>query len=80
MSQVHIEFESFRKIFGQNIRKIRKEKGYTQETFAFALDSSPKYIGCLERGEKNPSLPFTYKIAKILNTTVEKLFVETMHQ
>lgn len=78
MSQACNEFESFRKILGQNIRKIREEKNFTQETFAFALNSSPKYIGCLERAEKNPSLPFIYKIAKTLNVTVEKLFIKTM--
>ena len=49
-----------------------------QEQLAFNIDSARNYIGCIERAEKVASLKTLFKIAKVLNTTVEDLLKNTM--
>lgn len=62
------------KQIGFNIKKQRKILGISQEELAFRLQSARNYIGCIERGEKQPSLPFLLDIADILNCNVKDLF------
>lgn len=52
--------------FGENLRKIRKNKGFSQESLAFACALDRTYIGGVERGERNISLINICKIAKAL--------------
>ncbi len=62
------------KHIGSNIRKQRKLIDISQEELAFRLQSARNYIGCIERGEKQPSLPFLLDIADVLDIEVYKLF------
>ncbi|WP_296598012.1 helix-turn-helix transcriptional regulator [Phenylobacterium sp.] len=55
-------------IVGANIRRLRKEKGLTQEQLARAAEIAPRYVAGVERAEENPSLRFLVKIAKALGT------------
>ncbi len=58
---------------GFNIRKIREEKGLSQEKLAALADLHRAYIGQIERGEKNIGLKNLEKIAKALNVEIKKL-------
>lgn len=58
---------------GFNIRKIREEKGLTQEKLAAKADLHRAYIGQIERGEKNIGLINLEKIAKALQVNVKEL-------
>ena len=58
---------------GFNIRKIREEKGLTQEKLAAVADLHRAYIGQIERGEKNIGLKNLEKIAKALGVDVKDL-------
>lgn len=78
MCQAQCKYYNFRSKFAKNVRKIREEKNFTQETFAEALNSSPKYIGCIERGEKSPSFRFLFNMAEVLDTSIENLVKDTM--
>jgi transcriptional regulator with XRE-family HTH domain len=62
------------KDFGKRIRKIRYEKGLSQENLALACDLDRTYIGGVERGERNISLVNIHRIAKALNIHVRELF------
>lgn len=62
------------KNFGNNIRKLRKIKGLSQENLAFKTGLDRTYIGGIERGERNPSLKNIIKIAKALNVEISDLF------
>ncbi len=53
---------------GDNIRRIRKEKGLTQAALANALNVSQQMIGQFENG-KNPKLETIEKIATALGVT-----------
>jgi len=59
---------------GFNIRKIREDKGLSQEKLAGLADLHRAYIGQIERGEKNIGLKNLEKIAKALQVTIKELF------
>lgn len=54
------------KVFGEELRKIREEKGFSQEQLGFASDYHRTYISQLERGEKNTSLKAVFRISNAL--------------
>lgn len=51
---------------GQNIRALRKQKGFSQEALAFEAELDRTYIGGIERGERNVSLLNICRIARAL--------------
>lgn len=59
---------------GFNIRKIREDRGLSQEKLAALADLHRAYIGQIERGEKNIGLRNLEKIAKALSIRVKDLF------
>ena len=58
---------------GQQIRKRRKNLGFTQEGLAFESDLDRSYIGGVERGERNISFLMLIKIAKALSCDIAEL-------
>ena len=60
--------------FGENLRAARKAQGYSQESFAHAVDLDRTYIGGIERGERNPGLKTVVRIADALEIEVVELF------
>lgn len=66
---------SIQKQFGQKVRELRTERGYSQEGFAFECGLHRTYIGCIERGEKNITITNIEKIAKALKIEIWGLFI-----
>lgn len=60
--------------FGKTLRKLRLERGYTQETLAMEVDLDRTYIGGIERGERNPSLKVILRLAHCLGVEPAELF------
>jgi transcriptional regulator with XRE-family HTH domain len=60
--------------FGERVRKLRKQKGLSQEGLALACDMDRSYIGGVERGERNISIINIYRIAKALGVPAKELF------
>ncbi|MEN8702776.1 MAG: helix-turn-helix transcriptional regulator [Polaribacter sp.] len=60
--------------FGNSIRKLRKEKGISQEELAHRAYLHRTYIGMIERAEKNITLLNIEKIAKALDVNITELF------
>ena len=61
------------KRFGVSVRKIRKERGLSQEKLSFEAKLDRTYISGIERGERNPSLKNIGKIAKALKIKPKEL-------
>ena len=61
-------------ILGQNIRERRLASNLSQEELAFKISSARNYVGCIERGEKSPSINILLDIAKVLNCKISDLF------
>ena len=59
--------------FGDNVRKIRKAKGLSQEQISFKADLHRTYIGMIERAEKNITLSNIEKIANALEVEIAEL-------
>ena len=58
---------------GLNIRKIREDRGLSQEKLAALADLHRAYVGQIERGEKNIGLKNLEKIAKALGVNIKDL-------
>lgn len=55
-----------RKLVGWNVRRVRQEKGLTQEQFAEHSGFSQQYISGLENGRRNPTIVTVYELAQAL--------------
>lgn len=58
---------------GQRIQEERKKFGLSQEKFAEIVGLSNYYIGQLERGERQMSLPTLVKVANCLHISLDYL-------
>jgi len=61
-------------LVGQEIRRLREEKGLSQEEFAGLAEIDRAYYGSIERGERNVAALNIIKIAEALKVEVGKLF------
>jgi len=56
-----------RKLVGRNVKRIRQEKGLTQEQLADLSGFSQQYISGLEQGRRNPTVVSLYEFATALS-------------
>ncbi len=63
----------WRVIVGENVRRLRLDRGMTQERLAFASELDLTYIGGIERGRRNPSLLVMARIAEALDASLQDL-------
>ncbi len=61
------------KKLGDNIKRIRTEKGMTQGDLCRKLELDRSYMSNVENGNKNPTLATIEKIAKALGVSIEEL-------
>jgi transcriptional regulator with XRE-family HTH domain len=58
-----------RRLVGQNVSRIRKKKGLTQERFAEISGFSQQYLSSLEQGHRNPTVVTLYELATALGVS-----------
>lgn len=61
------------KSIGQRIREEREKLNLTREEFAEIIDLSDYYVGQLERGERQMSLPVLINVANCLHVSLDYL-------
>lgn len=61
--------------FGQQIRKLRKKQGITQEKLAELTGIDYSYLNMIEAGKKNPSLKRIARLARVLKVSLPELFI-----
>lgn len=54
------------KTVGRNLRRVRLDRGYSQEAFADYMGVHRTYMGAVERGERNLTLQTLERIANFL--------------
>lgn len=59
---------------GQEIRRLRNEKGLSQEDFAEECGLHRTYIGAVERGEKTVTVETAKRILDALGLTLGQFF------
>lgn len=60
-----------------NVRRLRHEKGLSQEKFALGFGVDRTYISGIERGVRNPTILVVERLANALGVSVADLFTET---
>lgn len=71
-----MEKEALARRFEALVRRLRSEKGYSQERFAEVCAIDRSYMGMIERGEVNVTLAMVVKLARGLGISLVDLFLE----
>jgi transcriptional regulator with XRE-family HTH domain len=66
-----------RRRVGLNVRRIREERGLSQEGLAFECDLHRTYVSGIERGIRNPTVTSLQRIAKALRVAPAALLDES---
>lgn len=56
-----------------NLRRLRQQKGWSQEQFAFHAEIHRTYVSDLERGARNPTISVVEKLAAALDVKLGNL-------
>lgn len=59
--------------FSKRLTELRKKKGYSQEELAKKVKIHPNIIGRYERGETTPALDVSFKLADVLDVSLDYL-------
>lgn len=70
-------YDSYLKKVGDNLRKIRKEKGYSMENLANETEMEYRQLGRIERGEINTSIVSLLRLCETLKVELKDLFEAT---
>lgn len=62
-----------RRRLGLNLKKLREEQGYSQESFADHCGLHRTYISGIERGVRNPTVLILDRISKALKVSPGQL-------
>jgi transcriptional regulator with XRE-family HTH domain len=63
-------------LFGIALRRVRRERGLSQEALAEATGLSANFIGEMERGLKAPGLGVIVRLARALDVSVHDLLAD----
>ena len=58
-----------------NLRLIRKKRGFSIEELATNIGVTSRYIRFIEDGQKTPSLKIAMRLASFLNVQIEDIFL-----
>jgi len=65
---------SWARIVGSNVRRLRLERGITQEALAHDAKVALRLLGGIERGQRNPSVEIVGRLALALGAQPRDLF------
>lgn len=57
-----------------HLRALRQDRRMTQQALADALGVSRQTVHSIEAGKYDPSLPLVFKIARVLQRSIEQIF------
>lgn len=60
-------------MFSEKLKRLRKERGYTQQELAEKLNVSASTVGMYEQGRRKPDQDILYRMGKVLNVSVDYL-------
>lgn len=61
-------------IVARNLRRVRQERGLTQEELAHHVGINRNYVGMIERGENSPTVEMIERLSKVLQIDPAVLF------
>lgn len=69
-----LDEDLYKKVIGENIRKIRKRNKLTQDIFAEKIGIEPSNLSNIENGKSFPSALTIIQIQKQFNISTEEIF------
>jgi transcriptional regulator with XRE-family HTH domain len=66
--------QDWRRTVGANVRRLRKDRGLTQEDLAGVAELDVSYVRGIEAGRRNPSLMVMVALADALDAKPTDLF------
>ena len=63
----------FRRKLGARVRKLREQKGWSQETFAHETGMARSFTSALELGKKDIRLSTMFRLCEIFGLTLRQL-------
>lgn len=63
--------------YGERLRSLRRERGFTQEEVALRAEITTSYYGQLERGTANPSVSMLEKICAVMSISISDIFTDS---
>lgn len=73
LKYVNMEDKELKKRIGDNLRILRAKLRISQEDLAEKAGISPKYLTQIENEKVNPSILILFKLAKVLNVTINDI-------
>jgi len=70
----HLRDTELLKTFGEGVKKLRQERGFTQKQLALKMDVEISQVSRIERGLNNPTLTTLIHLAESLEVNVCQLF------
>ena len=67
-------------MFSEKLRRLRRERGYTQQSFARQLGTASSTVGMYEQGRRKPSEDTLCQMGKLLHVPVEYLLAEEQEE
>ncbi|HYU73362.1 MAG TPA: helix-turn-helix transcriptional regulator [Ktedonobacteraceae bacterium] len=68
------------KVFGEQLRRVRKAALMTQEELAFRAELDRTYISLLERGIKSPTLTTFFRLCRVLDQKPDVFIAQIYEQ
>ena len=57
------------------LRELREARGWSQGALAEQLEVSRQTVNALETGKYDPSLPLAFRIARLIESRIEDVFL-----
>jgi transcriptional regulator with XRE-family HTH domain len=68
------------RLFGATVRRLREQRGWSQEVLAERAEMNAGHIGFIERGDNVPTLTSILRFATALEVEVSDLFIDVLNQ
>ncbi|RDJ04600.1 transcriptional regulator [Rhizobium phaseoli] len=65
-----------RRTIGWNLRRLRVDRGLSQERLALEAEIDRSYVGRVERGRENVTVATLEALARVLSVNVSELFAD----
>lgn len=62
------------KLFGQKVKELRKDKGYTNDQLAEICEIDVGHLRQIQAGKRAPSFPLAIKLCEVLGKTPNYMF------
>ena len=71
---VHIEMNE-KQLLGKRIKRLRANRGLTQDALSEKVEINPKYLSNIERGKENPTIDTLLRLAHALKVEPWEMFM-----